>query len=350
MPTGSSSTPPTPHFTGGDDSGTTSLLVTQDGIAVAGNGTSAGNLSVAGQITANGITNTGNFATTGNAAVGGHLGVAGQTTTSGITNTGGFQTTGDSTLTSQDGTAGVIVTNGTASLLVRNAAGGVNGIAVTPEGTTISGAGSTALSSTNGSAVVSVTDGAATVGVKNAGGGTNGLAVNQTSTTITGGTGTTKIMVDDSGVAITGTGPSTGNLTVQGTTNLQGNLNLRGGLQVAPNQTVNFGGNRLQNIAPGEAATDAVNMGQLNSLSNQVEDNRTEARRGVAIAAALDTHLPDPGKKFRLNLGGAVFNGESALGLTGAGRINDDVAVYFGIGADTGFHETTGKIGVSYQW
>ena len=83
---------------------------------------------------------------------------------------------------------------------------------------------------------------------------------------------------------------------------------------------------------------------------DEAVDAAIRDRYGAAIAAALDTLLPDPDKRFRVNLGGGYFNGESAIGLTGAGRINRDVAAYFGIGTDSGFNETAGKIGISYQW
>jgi hypothetical protein len=64
----------------------------------------------------------------------------------------------------------------------------------------------------------------------------------------------------------------------------------------------------------------------------------------------MDTFLPDPGKSFRLNLGGGYYQGEYGLGLTGTGRIYEDWGVYLGIGTDTGFNETVAKAGVSYQW
>ena len=306
--------------TGGDDTANTSLRLTGDGLEVLGTGPA--NLSVAGAVSANGLESRGT------------LTVAGSTTTAGITNTGTLANTGtftntgtlnsvgNSTLTSADGTARIAVSDGRASLLVESEQGNAQyGIAVSRNGTTITSA--------PGSTVA--------IGVQNASGGTNGVTVTQTGTRIAGGTGTTYVDVTDAGVTITGTGPSKGDLNVQGSVNVGGNL------KVAPGRTVDFGGNRLQNVGEGVADTDAVNRSQLDSVQD-------EARRGVAIAAALDTLLPDPDKRFRVNLGGGYFNGESAIGLTGAGRINRDVAAYFGIGTDSGFNETAGKIGISYQW
>jgi autotransporter adhesin len=93
--------------------------------------------------------------------------------------------------------------------------------------------------------------------------------------------------------------------------------------------TVSFGssGNerRLTNVAAGINQTDAVNVGQLQSvaagfqtqlagLQSQIDDNRREARGGVALALAASGLRYDdrPGK---LSLAGAfgMFKGESGL-------------------------------------
>lgn len=86
--------------------------------------------------------------------------------------------------------------------------------------------------------------------------------------------------------------------------------------------TVSFGsaGNerRLTNVAAGISQTDAVNLGQLQSvatgLQTQINDTRTEARGGVALALAASGLRYDerPGK---LSLAGAFgnFKGESGL-------------------------------------
>jgi autotransporter adhesin len=57
----------------------------------------------------------------------------------------------------------------------------------------------------------------------------------------------------------------------------------------------------LQNIGRGVAPGDAVNVQQL---SEGLGDVRAEERQGIAIANAMDVLLPDPGKQFRVNLGG----------------------------------------------
>ena len=95
--------------------------------------------------------------------------------------------------------------------------------------------------------------------------------------------------------------------------------------------TVSFGsaGNerRLTNVAAGISQTDAVNVSQLQSvaagfqtqlgsLQTQINDTRTEARGGVALALAASGLRYDdrPGK---LSLAGAFgnFKGESGLAV-----------------------------------
>ena len=87
---------------------------------------------------------------------------------------------------------------------------------------------------------------------------------------------------------------------------------------------------RVSNVAAGVNATDAVNLGQLNavsgnvnqlignlnSLSGQVVQNQTEARRGIATTAAM-ANLPfgtTPGKwSPAVSFGG--FEGQTALAV-----------------------------------
>jgi hypothetical protein len=56
-----------------------------------------------------------------------------------------------------------------------------------------------------------------------------------------------------------------------------------------------------------------------------------------------------PAKKFQVNICGGFYDSESAVGVTGAGRVNNDVALCFGIATDTDGDEVGGKIAASYQ-
>ena len=63
----------------------------------------------------------------------------------------------------------------------------------------------------------------------------------------------------------------------------------------------------IHNVANGTAALDAVNKSQLDAMyeaaSSEAQAARDDALRGVAISNAMEVFLPDPGKKFRVNMG-----------------------------------------------
>jgi len=73
---------------------------------------------------------------------------------------------------------------------------------------------------------------------------------------------------------------------------------------------------------------------------------------GLAISNAMEVFLPDPGSKFRLNVGFGHFGGTTAFGVTGSGRVDDrGTAVYFGVAGVPGSGSSVGaKAGVSFQW
>ncbi|RZL63897.1 MAG: hypothetical protein EOP81_11035 [Variovorax sp.] len=103
-----------------------------------------------------------------------------------------------------------------------------------------------------------------------------------------------------------------------------------GGTSITQNG-INAGGNVVSNVAPGVAGTDAVNVNQLNSASaanNAYTDARVNGlgneMRGIAknayagVAAAMAVQMPGsyvPGKTV-MRIGGAVFKGESAVGVS----------------------------------
>ncbi len=171
---------------------------------------------------------------------------------------------------------------------------------------------SVSLRSSNGAGAgqVSVSADEVRVTLQNGGSEAHGLVVERNRTTLSGGTSTTFLDLDDDGARFR---DDDGNPV------------------------------RVRGVADGKADSDAVNRSQLDDLED-------DALRGIAISMAMDSFLPDPGKKFRLNFGSAVYKGEGALGITGAGRITEDVILYFGVGSDMGFHEVGGKAGVSFQW
>ena len=40
----------------------------------------------------------------------------------------------------------------------------------------------------------------------------------------------------------------------------------------------------------------------------------------------------------------------AAMGLTGSGRLTENIGIYIGAGSDSSFKEVGGKAGVSIQW
>ena len=171
---------------------------------------------------------------------------------------------------------------------------------------------SVTLTSTNaaGMGQVSVSADNVSATIQNGSGAARGLTVEEGRTTLSGGTSTTFLVLDDFGAEFRDTA---GNAV------------------------------QIHGVADGRAPTDAVNVSQLEDLGDATF-------RGIAISMAMESILPDPGRRFRLNLGSAYYNSQGAFGLTGSGRLTEDVSVYIGVGTDIGFREVGGKAGLSLQW
>ena len=138
-------------------------------------------------------------------------------------------------------------------------------------------------------------------------------------------------------------------------TNTAGIQSNAGGIKSNTNQINDLGAHVSGNTGRIRANTATI-MQQSETLiqhSGRINKNTElseQAIRGVAISAAMNVILPDPGKKFRLNAAVASFSGTKAIGFTGAGRINDNLAAHFGIGFDTDREDKIAAGGVSYQW
>ncbi|MEO1915879.1 MAG: YadA C-terminal domain-containing protein, partial [Myxococcales bacterium] len=184
---------------------------------------------------------------------------------------------------------------------------------------------------TDGENMVVVDKSSARVVFRSNAGNEHGLVVSADSTTLTGGgdEATTTIRMDADGVTFERSEASEGRSLKDGST----------GEHV-----------QLHGIAAGKAENDAVNVGQLNAIEDQLGTIEDDAYRGIAIANAMEVFLPDPGKNFRLNLGMGYYKDQAALGLTGSGRLTEDIGLYIGAGSDSSFKEVGGKAGVSFQW
>ncbi len=113
---------------------------------------------------------------------------------------------------------------------------------------------------------------------------------------------------------------------------------------------------QITNVAPGTFGTDAVNVNQLNAvalgLQNQINDVRTEERRGIATALAANgfTTPVKPGGTT-VGVSGGFFKSESAVGVSAAHRFYTMPSlVVFGSFATAGGNTNAGKVGASYEF
>lgn len=119
---------------------------------------------------------------------------------------------------------------------------------------------------------------------------------------------------------------------------------------------------RITNVAAGINATDAVNVGQLgsmssgfstalNNLQDQIMTNQTEARRGIAAAVAAGGYMtPSAPGRTTVQMTTGFFHGESAVGITAAHRLNLAMPlVVFGSYANSG-SEHVAKLGAGLEF
>ncbi|WP_244148339.1 YadA-like family protein [Mannheimia varigena] len=118
---------------------------------------------------------------------------------------------------------------------------------------------------------------------------------------------------------------------------------------------LNNGGNRITNVKAGEADADAVNVGQLkgvaNQLNNKINRNSREARAGIAgsNAAASLPQVYIPGKSMVAAAGG-TFKGENALAV-GYSRSSDNGKLILKLQGNANSRgDFGGGVGVGYQW
>ena len=137
-----------------------------------------------------------------------------------------------------------------------------------------------------------------------------------------------------------------------------------GGVQYAtnPDGTINYnqvtlgngqapGGTRIGNVAPGVLHTDAVDLGQLQGVQNQVGDVARIAYSGTAMAFAMaGTYLPTlyPGEKT-VGVGVGNYKGYSAVALTFK-ALSDDGKMSWGAGVSTSGKEWGINAGVGWKW
>ncbi|GJH06266.1 YadA-like family protein [Paraburkholderia terrae] len=107
---------------------------------------------------------------------------------------------------------------------------------------------------------------------------------------------------------------------------------------------------QITNVAAGTAATDAVNLGQMNSAISGVyksmQDMDRDNKRGIAAASALNIVTPYLPGRTTLNAGVAGYRGTAALGV-GVSRWNEKGSVNYNLGVSSaGGNSTIVRAGV----
>lgn len=122
--------------------------------------------------------------------------------------------------------------------------------------------------------------------------------------------------------------------------------------------TINFNSNRLQNVAPAIAGTDAVNLNQVNSLvasstsnlQSQINQNNLIAQRGIAGVSAI-SGIPaiEAGKNFSIGVGVGNYLSSSAISVGAQARVTRSTVLKIAAGTTTfGGIVTSAGLGFSF--
>ncbi|NAX89580.1 YadA family autotransporter adhesin [Burkholderia pseudomallei] len=256
--------------------------------------------------------------------------------------------------------AGATATGNNASASgTSSTAGGANAIA-SGENSTTNGANSTASgngSSAFGESAAAAGDGSTALGANAVASGVGSVAT---------GAGSVASGANSSAYGTGSNATGAGSVAIgQGATASGSNsVALGTGSVASEDNTVSVGSagseRRITNVAAGVNATDAVNVGQLNSavsgirnqmdgMQGQIDTLARDAYSGIAAATAL-TMIPDvdPGKTLAVGIGTANFKGYQASALGATARITQNLKVKTGV-SYSGSNYVWGA-GMSYQW
>ena len=158
---------------------------------------------------------------------------------------------------------------------------------------------------------------------------------------------------------ITNSGVTANRFTAGNTTVSNDGVTIANGPSVTK-KGVDAGGQKVTNVAPGEADTDAANMGQLreladnagnaiNNVSNEVNRLDGRMKKGLAGAAALAALHPmdfDPDDKLTFAAGMGNYRGQNAAAIGAFYR--PDEKIMFSVGGTVGNGENMVNAGVSF--
>ena len=152
------------------------------------------------------------------------------------------------------------------------------------------------------------------------------------------------------------------NPTFSGPVTANGGLSVGNNLTVQPGTTVDMGGNRITNVADGQALTDAVtvqqlqnaqmgNAGQVGVLADRIHQVSRNADAGTASAMAM-AGLPQaylPGKSM-IAAGASAYRGASAIAV-GLSTISDNGKwILKGTISGNNRGHVGAAVGAGYQW
>jgi autotransporter adhesin len=128
---------------------------------------------------------------------------------------------------------------------------------------------------------------------------------------------------------------------------------------------------RIVNVTAGTAATDAVNVGQLNAmssgfnssiaalqsgsdllfdLSNRNRRDIREANEGIAMALAMETPAVPAGARFAVSGGVGYFKNKAALATAISVAVGETSAVSAGVGYGFSSKEFGARAGFQAAW
>lgn len=158
--------------------------------------------------------------------------------------------------------------------------------------------------------------------------------------------GTTNI--NTTGSANTSIGNTTGTVAMLGSTvgvgtNSASVVNVG---STTGNSTLNFNNNRLQNVGNAVAGTDAVNLNQLNSAINGIQNQVNTNKAGIAGVTAA-TNLPglSAGQNYNFGVAWGNYQAYNGVAIGGHARVTDNVTFKVSGSATSGVY--SGGAGMS---
>ena len=315
---------------GGNINGTSTLHLTPTQATLVSSGTSSYTALGWGE-TGGSISAYTNYvsADTNGVTIGSATAIALNANTINLTGTANINTSGNAnTNIGSTGTGTVTLQSGTNSFVLNNS------------GTTITGSASVSGNANLNGAVNNIgTTQASTNSIGTFAGSTNNIGGASSTNNINGNTN-----INTTGVANTTVGNSTGTVLVNGSavtigSNSASNVTLGSS---SGNSTISMNGNKIQNVANGTSANDAVNYSQLssatnsinslnntvNSLSNQIQQNQSEYRNGIAGVAAMNgIGSLNQGQKVNFGVGVGSFGGQAGIAVGGNVRLIENVSL-----------------------